>query len=603
MLRVLELFESFVRVAPVALVGLMPAAVIPLIAVPAGLQKGIIAGLVCGVILLVASVLVARSGFRLSFLLSVFGSIFVAIAVVALVSGSMHVQSAWQLFGVGLEVGTVAFFVVLLIAYALGFHTDVQSAVRAMHLWVTATAFTTLAALVVYVVGSHANVFTTLMGEWPQLSFGIASALLVIVVRLDSGLYARLPLQFLGLFLAVSFVLFLNSAACIAFVGTCVLYATTRYVAHRHIALHSIVAAGVFCALLIFGIRGPVLDMPPFLSPSVLLNEVVASSVYEVGSTDIFFGVGPGQFSHAWERVRPVAFNQTPLWEDSFWNGYSTFGTIAVELGFFGVLAYLCACLVLVGMIITRMRTREGSTESDLFLFFAFFALLMGVVGSIQVPLLLAAAFFLGALHTPATAPAPFLRFRLLAALLLACIGIFLVWVSSLQLAASHVYVKGVAESAVGEVYGASEKLEKAVRLWPADLYARDASRALAESAFSTQGDADMRTRLARAVTLSDESIHADPQNYWNWISRAGLMVSLVRAGFLEVRPDAEEALRQAHSLSPSRVEPLYLSAVYARAVGSTEQAALYIEEALTLKADYEPALVLKKELDVTLSP
>lgn len=578
-------------------VGILPVAFVPLLAAVIDIQKGVLAVIGCGIVLGAFAFSPSRALFSKEVLRSGVGLILIGLCLLASVSAVFSLESAWQLFGVGFEVGSVGFFFVLLLFFLFGARSGIAGAFYALTIWCSAVGIALALALGSYFFGARGESFFTLLGEWPHLSVALSLCLFFCALFLDEGRGSRALLHVGGIVLLVSNLLFFHVSAAIAFIVAAIAYAGVRYGETRRLTLYTFSISVLFLILLVFGMRTPALDMPPSVRMSLFLNEVVAAPVFMVGSPDVFFGVGPGQFSHAWEVVRPIEMNATPLWQDAFWKGYSTLGTFVVELGFFFILLFLALCIVLF-----RALVAARSSEERILLGGALFCVAATVLYSISIPLLVLGIYLLGALAPTSEAPR-YMRARLLTAGLFVLGGLFLIWVALLQLFASHMYMTGVVANEAGRLEDAHHSLTRAAVLWPSDLYAREAARALTEVAFQTSGENERRALLAEAVTHSNESIAADPHNYWNWIARAGLLVSFVSAGYVEVSGDAEEALRQAYTLSPTRPEPLYLSAVYAHTAQKNEQALEYLAQALALKADYEPALLLKAELDGTLSP
>jgi|GEM_PF-2367642 len=590
----------------------LPTLAFPFFLVPIEMQKGIFAAILIGggVFLYGLSLLFGWTTVKVPTNLSV--SFLFALLLYLMVSGLIRTESAWQLFGHSFEIGTVGSFLLFSATFFIGSALTPQVIARGTYVWLAASAFAGCAALMAYAFMSTES-FVTLVGEWPQLSFLMAAALLTSIVLFENVPERRIQYFLATAFFAALLVCFFHSAAAVALIVLLVAFIAYFSYRNRRLPLCASIAAFGIAIVLMVGVRTPLLQMPPDIRLSFFLNEMILAPAYISNTPQAMFGAGPGNFSELWEANRPYEFNQTPLWDRAFPEGYSTLGTIFVELGFVGALLFLLVPGAFIFYFFWEHKNLSAhSPGNGVYTALAFAILFLFVAAAIYTLHLLffiTIALALGASARLSTRGDIALSFRTLkagrfflggAALL---VGVFLIWIAGLQFLAARDYVQALAASEEQNFTEAAEKFMHAASLWPAPLYHRDASRALLEEAASSYPpeSAEFKTLAAQAVTHADNAALYGLKDYWNWISKASIYVSLYSFGFVELEEETEIALGQARSLSPSRPEPLYLSSVFAFARGDRAEAVEYIDHALLLKPDYQDALAFKARMSDTI--
>jgi len=82
-------------------------------------------------------------------------------------------------------------------------------------------------------------------------------------------------------------------------------------------------------------------------------------------------GIGPGNYIQAFSKYKPLSFNQTPNWENSFTYGGSSFFTMITETGIFGLILYFAIIYLFVKNLIKEQKPE--SIAGLLIIVFSFF--------------------------------------------------------------------------------------------------------------------------------------------------------------------------------------------------------------------------------------
>lgn len=576
---------------------------IPLIGVSPDLQKGAIAAFLLGLGLLVLGVVLMLAPVRLTLVPPLLACSGGTLLLMSIVSAAYHGQPLRSFAGAAFETGTVGFFALLfcaILASSLLNRAHMRAVTWTFVGSALASAIVALAALGLGAQGTLA---------WPHLSFVLAGALILCVMHAERGSgMQRLLFGIAAALLAGAFLLFFHQIPALIAGLVLAAYAALRLLTGRgpaRIAFFAIIAAVPLCAMALMGAASP-LTLPPDVRPSPAVTELVGSPVY-LAPPGALIGSGPNSFGYVWERYRPEAFNQTPLWEHTFTEGFSTAMTWLVTLGFLGILAYaLLPLSLLYASVRSLLAAGTAQLRSEGFAAHAAF-LAFCVAGSlwyaVSAPLLLMAGVSLGfcarLLSSRHGAPVELsVSARALRALPLAALGLLLCTVASLQLTAASLHAKGVGEFSASNIAGADARLAKAASLWPLSLYSRDASRAALEKVRLEARGVDpeqdtIQQGIARARRFADLAVMQDPRDFAAHLSKGSLLVTFVIAGVGELDKEADDTLVLASELSPSRPEPHYLRGVLASALDRQEQAALMAQVALQKKPDYEPAKAL----------
>lgn len=104
---------------------------------------------------------------------------------------------------------------------------------------------------------------------------------------------------------------------------------------------------GVSLVIVIFGILVSVRNILPgkpqaMLFPSYQTSWVIAVEALKESPV---LGIGPSNYLSAFNRFRPLSYNQTSLWQNRFTTASNYYLTVLTETGFFGIFAFLILIL------------------------------------------------------------------------------------------------------------------------------------------------------------------------------------------------------------------------------------------------------------------
>ena len=594
-------------------IALLPVLFLPFSPIGLDLQKGILAALLLGVVLILATYGIVRSARRPALSAPLLVLAVVPLLLVSIGSAVLNGQFGIAYVGMGFEMGTIG-SLVLFCACAL-----ISALANRAHIRLFYAVF--ISAVVVVVASAGVMLLSgRLLSDlaffaWPQMSFSIVAALLVAAVLADSERRAlRLVFGGAALFLAVACLFFFYPTA--ALVGGAVLVVAAlfqiwrAFAEKRRFPLFVPAVALLLLILYISGFRAiSTLPLDVRLTPQITYS--VGSSVYLGTLKGSLVGSGPDTFATVWEAGRPSAFNQTPLWESTFREGYSTVLTWLVTFGFLGLFCFLLCPLAL--LVSTGRALWQGSgallfdglfAASALLVFFVYGAAVFYTI-DLSLFLLGGVVFgFCGRLLTPAP---PSIVERSVLARATAAVGVFAfgvacIFISGNQITAAYFHGQGIASFNSGEIVQARSLLGRSAELWPTSAYLRDASRASLEKvrleATGPNADNDTTKKgIAETRQLAREATLSAPNDFSVHLSEGSILTTFVIAGVADLYPDAKASLSRAQELSPTRPEIRYLQGVLFSAIGSTTEALVQVQTSLQLKSDYEPAITLFKQL------
>ncbi len=361
-----------------------------------------------------------------------------------------------------------------------------------------------------------------------------------------------------------------------------------------------------------WGLRAPLAEVQPSVRPSFLAFEYIASFEYIDSLQNALIGAGPGSFSYVWNAYRPIEMNassQSGVVPDT---SYSTVTDVALIFGSLGLLALLLYPLLVGGLqfvrrgrshiSLSRARLDYASLTLGTFVYLAMF------VYPIDLPLLIVGCMAFGFFSRQLSEEVVYRHIptlgRISFAFVAACIGVGLVWVTSLQFSAATNHARAHAHTIPDAAL--VSLLQQAAHTWPIGLYVRDASRGLLAVTFATvntqqaAGRIDMQALTSAADRISadaDISVKIDSKNADTWLASALTYASLTTVGFKGGDDLAKHSFQQAHALAPTRPDIPYLEAQFLFIIGDTEAARTKLEAALALKPDYADALKLLQHL------
>lgn len=423
----------------------------------------------------------------------------------------------------------------------------------------------------------------------------ISSFVFVLALMIGGGLLDITRTLFSGFSSAVSF------AAYIGLFSVALFFYTVKGQAKKRYKFFIFTTACLFVAWTVTvasqnSIR-PNLSSTLLVGKNALVNEGI-------------FGVGPGNFSRAWQLYRPQDVINSQYFGYEFIQGFDTMSTFFVTVGFVGVLMFLL--LVIAGLystFISYRQNREGQEHLILGLLLA--SLIYFFVVSLLVPLSYAMLIMwmvvsgLGLAKARLTEfhPSKKLAYLLAPLAIVLCVNAVVV-VNKAR--AFSFYTKAQTSANVDD---ATKLVEKAY-----DIYAHDAfKRVLVEYAITSnrnlvatqnKNEEEMKAvYLATAQKAVDHALKAvaiNPDNYQNY-------VSLGRAYELAVPFDKEGAFASAKGAYSKAIQLYpgnpYLYLMQARleiSAGTKDGVRANLTEALKKKQNFADALYLMSQLEAS---
>lgn len=613
-------YSSFASLLVAGAVAVLPLFFIPSIGIALDLQKGMLVAAALGLAL--CTLALELSVFRHPVKLPSVAAVLVGLPLLlaALLSFFLSGAPRLSVWGSGFESGATASFLLLWFVIVGSAAISRRVTRHLLSLFIGSVFCSAAISALLVLSSSPALGGLTLAGVWTELSFLVAGALLVTLVLADAtdSLTVRLWYAGTGLLLGGAFLLFLESTSLFlllaALIGTLLLrmFAPPDTSERRPGPWAELFGIACLLLLIFFGVRSPVLNLGATGRPSLLATELVAVQAVTESMPETVFGSGPGTFSRAWERYRPVEFNTTPYWNVSVDQAYSTALTLVVTMGVFGLLAFLFIPFGVLSDVCTVLFGARPVPVSDprysLLLAtgaLSTFSFLAAVFDSTGLPLLLTGGLATGCfIALRYSEPLPYHPTSILsrsAVLVVSFLaGAGLLWVVSHQFLAASYRAQALTQTPPDSAQ-ASALLQKASALWPLASYQRDASRVLFRSALSAAaGGAEASTTQAQiqeALRLANRSVQLDPGDLSAWASRASLYLALVGTSQEDAAQSARESLRAAQALAPNRPDILFIRAILDQKTGDISAARADVAQALILKPDFQDVLNFQKTL------
>lgn len=336
----------------------------------------------------------------------------------------------------------------------------------------------------------------------------------------------------------------------------------------------------------------------------------------------LLFGMGPSNFSKAWDLHKPIDVNETIFWNADFDRGASSFLTEAVNTGAVGVVAWAILFALIIFASIRMIGSFTGDGDDPVTLSYILGTLYLLAIFTFYVPSgAMFTLFFvfvggLGALFSIKSNPDFYfidIRKGSLRTLLSIAIVVLVLagalWVSiqsTRQTSASVYYNKSLLSLGQGEFEESGNLLARAINIYPTDNYLRSAAdfvvtdldRMIQES----QGDLSAEVFASsggNAISFAREAVSADSQDVKNWITLSAVYeylasfgvegsVEVSREGYIEARK--RDPNTPIIDLALARIEVLS---------GDTTSARSFVEASLAKKSNYTPALVFLSNLQI----
>lgn len=352
------------------------------------------------------------------------------------------------------------------------------------------------------------------------------------------------------------------------------------------------------------------------LSPSA--TAALIAREYAKEPARAFVGAGAGEFSYVWNMYRPVAANQTPLWNQEGIAGFGLLPTLAATLGAPFVFFMLLLIGVFGALIVRSLAASLRSLAGAPFGVGALFALawLMFYPPSTAYLALAAAAtgIFLGTTlraHTTGGAtPAERGKktFILVLGVILIATGAWAIWRGSVRALALSSYQEALAALAEGRgIEAGRDMLRAAYRFERIPLIGRTIAlldrqeiQVILDAGEAARFDGEQRIRnlLAEAKQEAGNATSADPADFRNPLERAYVAtIAALLTGEEAAKTDALTHYDVAIHTARAHPVPYFAKAQALALFGRTDEARATVREALALKPGYAPALELQRAL------
>lgn len=487
-------------------------------------------------------------------------------------------------------------------------------------------------------LGVYTNQLFSLIGKWNDMAifFGLVS--LLSLITLEALSLSRIQKLILGATLAVSLFLVavVNFMAVWVVLGIIalgiVLYRAVLGGGHVRFSVAPTIVFVLAVVCIIFSSTiGSSLGTyfgtvqiearPSFQSTLSVAQQVLHSSP--------FLGSGPNTFILNWDLYRPIELNQTVFWNVDFTSGVGFVPTSVVTVGFIGLLAWV---LFFGAFLWMGVRALLITPPTDPFAYHlvlgsfvgALYLMVMAVVYLPSPPLLIIgfaiAGMFAALYHQEQGgrtfslifAERPRIGFVAVLGLTLVLVATVAVGYGVGSVFASNVYYERASYAAQveGDVASATVNLSKAANLSLQDRYFRFGTliqlNKLSQILNTTQTDAtneqlqnDFRVALGSAVENGLAATRINQSDYRNWQVLGNAYQSVVVLNIDGAYESAKTAYARARALNPGMPTIPLASAQLELARTNNKDARLLVEEALRLKEDYIPALLLLAQIEL----
>ncbi|MEI6494780.1 MAG: tetratricopeptide repeat protein, partial [bacterium] len=337
-------------------------------------------------------------------------------------------------------------------------------------------------------------------------------------------------------------------------------------------------------------------------------------------------GIGPNNFSVAWNRYKPQGVNETNFWDVDFNFGVGLVPSLAVTTGILGLLSWILflALLIYLGVRAISFYRRDGvylPLVAMSFLgavYFWIFAVFYVPDTTIFAFAFVLTGMFLGILIEGRREASLVIDFSLGSSK--AVVANSLVVVALVVIVLGGGFMAGKLWSMVvyrdaltslntkGDVATARKLIKRALVIDGQDLYYRslvdldfiDMQSVLKQTGGSQ--DALIKqfyTALSQATTSSDRAIKANPLNYLNYVYAAKVYGS---AAELKIQGGYEQALVAYNSalvINPTNPTIYEGLAKLEMVKGNKAKVREYANKALQVKMNYSPVITLLSQLDV----
>ncbi|MFZ2886411.1 MAG: tetratricopeptide repeat protein [Minisyncoccia bacterium] len=642
-------FDGLARVVLIALVAILPLAVIPAAWGSIAQSKILLvafATLLAAVFWALARLFEGTMHIPRTALMYAVLLLPVAYAISAAAAGF----SGAAIVGVGVEQDTLAAVIMWYAVFALTalLFSNHQAGLRTMMraMVVGFTALFILKALHIFfpeqlsfnvLQGATAN----LLGNWHDLGIVAALSLFMSLALFRTGTFNG-AWRFLLIALGLASVFFLivvhfvdvlwGAAALTALAGLAALRSSIQadglpLFAAIMRSLVPILLAIFFALAAVFGT--PLWDKLP---APILVTEVEVrpswQGTFDVGRqslgapAELVFGTGPNSFVREWGMHKPEGVNATPFWNADFNYGVGIIPTAIFTSGIVGLIAWFAIAVVVLGLMWRFVREpRPLSGRRALFGVLLVSAAFLVVFHMIYTPgIVLTTLMFviLGLLAVVVAGDRPqrvlttdsILNAVVFAVVVLCAVPVAFAAALSVREVASNLFVNrgAVVYQASGDVGAAGRMLQTALEISPRNDRAHRAAAELGLVEFGSllsKGDPQtdearlkLQTTLQNTIQHGLTAVEIDDANYQNWLLLAQVYGSLAGVNIEGAYEQAKTNYERASQANPSNPLPKLRLAQLAAARGDIAGARTSLQEAIALKQDFAAAYYLLSQVE-----
>ncbi len=533
-------------------------------------------------------------------LIAALGVPLVVVGLISLVQTGDLVHAA---FGNSFEVGSLGSLVLMALAIWIGNSAD-DRAVRFLSAGLALLGTALGVAALLAMAGSSA--LQSMIAAWPESTFFMALGALSAALLTDRTERLGLALSALATMVCAAGLFATFSWPVAAALIAAVIAALAKYIAaERPQRGHFLELAGavalISIVMLAVGITGPILKLSEQeLRPSAPASIYVIAPAYSNSIAHALIGTGPGSLEQSWERFRPLAWNDSPVWTRTPDRLYSTPFAFALLFGMLGLLTFIA---IPVAGLIGYLRLRPQRLFADehktaeswgaILIFVTVFALLFPANVFELVLMCFAAGYLLREEGGARTRTLPRTAFFTIAAIAAICAAGVII-VSALQLTAIEKMVVARAHVSSNPA-SAAPAFNNVANVWPRVDAPQTAALIYAELAkvdAQSKNTGPFRDHMSAYASAAERAASLSPRSASAWLFAASADLDLTRAG-MDKTEAAELAVDQASQLSSKRPDVLYLQAQLAILKGNTAGAKADLQKALDIKPNYPEAAAL----------
>jgi tetratricopeptide (TPR) repeat protein len=552
-----------------------------------------------------------------------------------------------SLMGQSLELGTLAFFILSLVVFAL---TPLVTRTKEQIFYAYGSVLASFFVLAIFHIvrlafGADALSFgifdsatSSLIGKWNDVSIFLGLSALVSLVSLEKAELAGAVKWFVRvaffLSLALMFVVDFAPAWTVLAVVSLIFaiyelsFGKKERTGSNRVPLYALIA---FIVSLLFVFSGGRLSSAVTEGLGISQVEVRPSwgATWDVAkatlASDPVFGVGANRYGSAWLLNKPEGINSTLFWNTEFNYGIGFVPSLLTTTGIVGLLAML----VFIGTYLwtaAKALFRHGSSSFSRYLVLSslFGSLYLWIFCFVYVPsapiwlltvflsgLFIAALREDGALEvgTVSVSEKPALNFISVLLIIFALIGTAAFAYAATTKTLANVYTqRGLIAIAAGDIDAGEARIAKAFDLSPSDVGARYVAQIylarlsdLYAKEGMTQADAQAQFQqyLGAAIQAGQAAVAIDPTNHANHATLGGVFESVVPLEIEGAYESAKQSYEAALLRNPESPELYLLLARLEVAHKDNKAARDYIGKALEKKGDYAEAAYLLSQIQI----